>query len=49
MERDGTRSMYRIDTEGLKAIRAWLDHLWDEALNNFKLLAEQTEKSKPKK
>jgi DNA-binding transcriptional ArsR family regulator len=49
MERDGTRSMYRIDTEGLKAIRAWLDHLWDEALNNFKLLAEQTEKSKHKK
>ena len=44
MDRDGTRSIYRIDPEGLKVIHTWLDRFWDEALYNFSQLAEATEK-----
>lgn len=45
MHRDGTRCIYQIDPEGLKAIRTWLDRFWDEALHNFKQLAEATAKA----
>lgn len=31
----GTRRIYRIDPEGLGAIRRWLDQFWDEALAAF--------------
>ena len=48
MEQKGTRSIYRVDLEGLKAIRDYLDRFWDEALDNFKQLTEQTEKEKLK-
>lgn len=46
MVQQGTRSIYRIEQEGLKAIREYLDRFWDEALHNFKQLAEATEKAK---
>ncbi|MFD2872037.1 ArsR/SmtB family transcription factor [Mucilaginibacter ximonensis] len=45
LEQKGTRSMYSIEREGLLAIRNYLDRFWDEALDNFKNLAEQTEKN----
>ncbi|HET6255423.1 MAG TPA: metalloregulator ArsR/SmtB family transcription factor [Puia sp.] len=45
MHQIGTRSYYRIDPEGLTAIRDYLDRFWDEALGNFKQLAEATEKA----
>ena len=48
MEQKGTRSIYSIDQEGLQAIRDYLDRFWDEALDNFKQLAEQTENQKLK-
>src|SRR5215207_9111297 len=40
---EGTRRVYRIDPNGLGAIRAWLDQFWDEALLAFKEEAERTE------
>ena len=49
MERNGTRSIYRIDMEGLKVLRDYLDRFWDEGLQNFKRLAEEVEKRKNKK
>jgi len=29
---EGTRRVYRIDPSGIAALRAWLDHLWESAL-----------------
>jgi DNA-binding transcriptional ArsR family regulator len=49
MEQEGTRSIYRIEREGLRAIRAYLDRFWNEALDNFKKLAEEAEKANSKK
>jgi DNA-binding transcriptional ArsR family regulator len=48
MEQQGTRSIYCINLEGLRAVRTYLDRFWDEALHNFKTLAEQTEKENQK-
>ncbi|HZU51754.1 MAG TPA: metalloregulator ArsR/SmtB family transcription factor [Sphingomicrobium sp.] len=31
----GTRRIYRIDPQGLGAMRAWLDQFWTAALDNF--------------
>jgi DNA-binding transcriptional ArsR family regulator len=45
MQQQGTRSIYRIEREGLLALRNYLDRFWDEALDNFKQLAEETENS----
>jgi DNA-binding transcriptional ArsR family regulator len=42
-EAEGTRRVYRIDPQGLGAIRAWLDQFWDEALEAFKAEAEREE------
>jgi DNA-binding transcriptional ArsR family regulator len=36
----GTRRLYRIDPEGIAAIRAYLDRFWDRALADFKAFAE---------
>jgi DNA-binding transcriptional ArsR family regulator len=33
--RVGTRSLYRIDTQGLEAVRAYLDGYWDDVLTAF--------------
>jgi len=46
MEQKGTRSIYRIEYEGVRAMRDFLDHFWEDALHNFKKLAEETEKRK---
>ncbi|MEM8923047.1 MAG: metalloregulator ArsR/SmtB family transcription factor [Actinomycetota bacterium] len=31
----GARRLYRIDPDGLGAIRAWVDSFWDDALTAF--------------
>jgi DNA-binding transcriptional ArsR family regulator len=41
---EGTRRIYYIDPKGLGALRAWLDQFWDEALENFRVVAEADEK-----
>lgn len=38
----GTRHEYRVDPAGLAALRAYLDSLWDTALDQFRIRAEQT-------
>ncbi|HVU94615.1 MAG TPA: metalloregulator ArsR/SmtB family transcription factor [Puia sp.] len=48
MEKSGTRSIYRVQHEGIAAIREFLDKFWDEALANFKALAEKTERENKK-
>jgi DNA-binding transcriptional ArsR family regulator len=40
-EQRGRTRIYHIDPNGLGALRAWLDHHWDQSLAAFKRLAEQ--------
>ena len=44
----GTLNIYEIDHTGILSMRNYLDQFWDEALSNFKLIAEQTDKRKSK-
>jgi DNA-binding transcriptional ArsR family regulator len=39
----GTRRVYQVDTEGLAALRAYLDGFWNRALLAFKNAAERRE------
>jgi DNA-binding transcriptional ArsR family regulator len=43
-QRVGTRRIYRLDPDGLRALRGYLDHFWDQALAGFKTAAEQQTK-----
>ena len=38
---DGTRRIYSADPEALRALREWLDSMWDQALQAFAEAAEQ--------
>ena len=38
--REGTRRLYRINPDGLAAIRDYFDDFWNEALAAFKAAAE---------
>jgi DNA-binding transcriptional ArsR family regulator len=37
----GTRRIYQLDPEGLGALRAYLDHFWDQALAAYKEVVER--------
>lgn len=39
--RAGTRRIYQLDPDGVRALRIYLDHFWDQALAAFKAAAEQ--------
>ena len=39
---EGTRRIYRLDDEGIAAVRAYLEDVWGEAAARFRLLAENT-------
>jgi DNA-binding transcriptional ArsR family regulator len=43
---EGTRRVYRIDPNGVGALRAYFEGFWDQALADFKAEAEQTERSR---
>jgi DNA-binding transcriptional ArsR family regulator len=43
---EGTRRVYRIDPEGIVALRAYFEDFWNQALANFRAEAEATERSK---
>jgi DNA-binding transcriptional ArsR family regulator len=36
----GTRRVYRLNPDGVAALRAWLDGVWDQALTAFQKAAE---------
>jgi DNA-binding transcriptional ArsR family regulator len=38
---DGTRRLYRIDPDGVGALRAYFDRFWNQALVAFKAAAER--------
>ena len=40
---EGTRRIYEVNHEGLRALRAELDDFWSKSLARFKELAEQQE------
>lgn len=37
----GTRRIYRINPQGLEALRQWLDAFWDTAMQNLKEEAQE--------
>jgi DNA-binding transcriptional ArsR family regulator len=37
---EGTRRVYRINPDGVTALRAYLDRIWDDALTAFQKAAE---------
>ena len=43
---DGTRRIYRLNPEGVGALRGYLDQFWNQALANFKRAVEQTNEEK---
>jgi DNA-binding transcriptional ArsR family regulator len=42
----GTHRIYAIDTQGLAALRSWLDQFWDDVLMAFAAEVERKPKSK---
>jgi DNA-binding transcriptional ArsR family regulator len=43
-QRAGTRRIYRLDPDGVGALRAYLDQFWNSALAAYKQAVEQREK-----
>ena len=43
-EAKGNRRIYRVDPQGLAALRADLERFWTEALSNYKRLVEESTK-----
>jgi DNA-binding transcriptional ArsR family regulator len=43
---EGTRRVYRIDPEGIVALRTYFEDFWNRALANFQAEAEANERSK---
>ncbi|MHA6785545.1 ArsR/SmtB family transcription factor [Pseudonocardia saturnea] len=37
---EGTRRIYRLNHDGVTALRAWLDGVWADALTGFQKVAE---------
>jgi 20S proteasome alpha/beta subunit len=41
---DGTRRLYRLDPDGVGALRAYVDRFWNQALAAFREAAERDAK-----
>jgi DNA-binding transcriptional ArsR family regulator len=39
---EGTRRIYQLQVEGLEAVQAYVQGVWGEAANRFRLVAENT-------
>jgi DNA-binding transcriptional ArsR family regulator len=39
---EGTRRIYQLEAEGLEAVQAYVQGVWGEAANRFRLVAENT-------
>jgi DNA-binding transcriptional ArsR family regulator len=37
---EGTRRVYQLNPDGVSALRAYLDRVWDEALTSFQKVAD---------
>jgi DNA-binding transcriptional ArsR family regulator len=46
-ERAGNRRIYRIDLDGVGALRAYLDQFWNQALASFKATVERRHEETP--
>jgi DNA-binding transcriptional ArsR family regulator len=40
----GTRRLYRLQDEGVEAVRAYLEEVWGDAAGRFRIAAENTRK-----
>ena len=45
-EAAGARRIYRLDPDGVGAMRAYLDRFWNQSLAAFKAAAEQTHRER---
>jgi DNA-binding transcriptional ArsR family regulator len=45
-EKAGTQNIYRVNPEGIAALRRYLDNLWTRALGDFKAVAEASYRRK---
>jgi DNA-binding transcriptional ArsR family regulator len=43
-DRRGTRQIYQLQDEGMRAVQLYLERVWGDAASRFRLLAENTEK-----
>lgn len=43
---DGTRRIYHLQEQGIRAVQAYLEGIWGEAAARFRLFAENTDASK---
>jgi DNA-binding transcriptional ArsR family regulator len=43
---EGTRRVYRVDPNGLAAVRAYFEGFWDQALADFQAEAERRKRSR---
>ena len=43
----GTRRIYRLREEGLRAVQAYLEQVWGDAARRFRLMAENTDPGPP--
>jgi DNA-binding transcriptional ArsR family regulator len=39
---DGTRRLYRLQDEGIEAVRAYLEQVWGDAAARFRIAAQNT-------
>jgi DNA-binding transcriptional ArsR family regulator len=44
---EGTRRVYQLNPDGVSALRAYLDRVWDEALTAFQKTADRPEAGDP--
>jgi DNA-binding transcriptional ArsR family regulator len=44
-EARGTRRIYRVQEQGIEAVRGYLEQVWGEAAARFRLMAETTDPS----
>jgi DNA-binding transcriptional ArsR family regulator len=47
VEAEGTRRVYRLNPNGVAALRAWLDRVWAEALTSFEKATDSNPDSNP--
>ncbi|MEO8425132.1 MAG: metalloregulator ArsR/SmtB family transcription factor [Actinomycetota bacterium] len=44
---EGTRRLYRLQGEGIEAVRAYLEQVWGDAATRFRIAAENITRSDP--